>query len=123
MKHIKLYSILFEADSTSLVDPTDIAKAVADGLKPEFEKLDNGFKEIGDRFEKQTKQVPTNSLSTSGAKPAVGSKESGTEKKVDDLTKIAKAIQTAGETSGETIDAIKSQVSSLTDMATKATKS
>lgn len=101
MNHIKLYSILFEADdTTSILDPkamaSDIATSVGDILKEPFEKL-------GDRFEKQSKEVSTNSLSTSGAKPATGSRESTTNEKIDQIKQGINDLQTSNAESAETI--------------------
>ena len=122
MKTISLYSILFEAeDSTSIVDPkdiaSDIATAVGDILEPKFKE----FKTLGDRLEKQSKEVSTTSLSTSGTKPASGSRESRSDKKLDQIVQAQTAEKSETETANKDLrkdlENIKSQVSALANLA------
>lgn len=119
MKTISLYSILFEAeDSTSIIDPkdiaSDIATSVGDMLKPQFDIL-------GKRLEKQSKEVSTTSLSTSGTKPASGSRESRSDKKLDQIVQAQTAEKNKTETENKDLrkdlENIKSQVGNLTKMA------
>lgn len=98
MKHTKLYPILFEQDNstTPIIDPKEIAKAVGEEIEPKI-------KELEDRLEKQSKEVDTKGLSTTGTKPAAGTRESNTDKKIDDIEAkisdlygMAKEVQRTG---------------------------
>lgn len=95
MTEISLYKILFEqGDTTSIVDPNDIAKAVSAAIEPKINKIE-------DRLEKRDKEVATTSLSTTGAKPASGSRESGTSNKINkDLEGIKKTIGNLAKKAG-----------------------
>jgi len=111
MKYIKLYPILFEEnDSNSMVDPKDLAMAVGDVLKPEFDK-------IGNRLEKTQKEVSTNSLSTSGAKPAAGSQTTKNDQKLDQIYKNVQNLQSSEniENLQTGIDSIQQNVQKLVD--------
>jgi hypothetical protein len=116
MKTISLYSILFEADdSNSIIDPKDMADVVKKAVGEETKK-------ITDLLVKQGTQVPTASLSTTGAKPAVGSKESGSDKKLDQIAQAQTAETTANKDLQKDLENIQSQVSTLTAMAKEVQK-
>ena len=104
MNHIKLYSILFEAEETAaLINPNGIAKSITDILEP---KLEKGFEKLGNSLEKQYKEVSTKSLSTTGAKPAGGSRESTTNEKIDQIKQGIDNLQTSSAESAESAETI-----------------
>jgi predicted nucleic acid-binding Zn-ribbon protein len=106
MKTIKLYSILFEQEEMKIDIGTDLAASVTDIVNKALKPVEN-------RLEKKEKEVPTTSLSTTGTKPASGTGESRTDKKIDDIEdKITKTADSNRELKN-TIENIKSTVNSL----------
>jgi hypothetical protein len=118
MKTISLYSILFEADdSNSIIDPKDMEDVVKKAVGEETKKITDLLVKT-----QQGTQVPTASLSTTGAKPAVGSKESGSDKKLDQIAQAQTAETTANKDLQKDLENIQSQVSTLTAMAKEVQK-
>jgi len=127
MKTVKLYPILFEADDASMnVDiGKDVADAVKTALEPITKDVDQMKKDINviQKSSGERKQEPTKSRSTTGADQTAAATT---------VPKGPGTISTTGTTTSggndssaltKDVETIKSQVSTLTDMAKKAQES
>ena len=127
MKTVKLYPILFEADDASMnVDiGKDVADAVKTALEPITKDVDQMKKDINviQKSSGERKQKPTKSRSTTGADQTAAATT---------VPKGPGTISTTGTTTSggndssaltKDVETIKSQVSTLTDMAKKAQES
>jgi hypothetical protein len=123
MKHTKLYPILFEAEEAGMTIDVgkDVADAVKTALEPVTKDVDQMKKDIQviQKSSGERKQAPTRSRSTTGAEETAAA------------TTVPKGPGTAS-TTGTTstgggnnknlekdVETIKTQVSTLTDMAKK----
>lgn len=129
MKHIKLYSILFEADD-ALMSSGDIGKDVADAVKtalePVTKDVDQMKKDIQviQKTSGQRKEEPTRARSTTGPEQSAAAttvpKGPGT---ITATTGTSKDSSTDNAGLKKDVETIKTQVSTLTDMAKKVSKS
>ena len=127
MKTIKLYQILFEADDATMnLDiGKDVADAVTKAIEPVTKDVDQMKKDINviQKSSGERKQEPTKSRSTTGADQTAAATT---------VPKGPGTISTTGTTTSggndssaltKDVETIKSQVSTLTDMAKKAQES
>lgn len=129
MKHTKLYPILFEADD-ALLSGGDIGKDVADAVKTALEPVTKDVEQMKkdinviQKSSGERKQEPTKARSTTGPEQTAAATT---------IPKGPGTKSTTGTTGGtgqdntadlrKDVDQIKTQVSSLTDMAKKAKSS
>lgn len=122
MKYTKLYPILFEADDAggmTMDIGKDVADAVKTALEPVTKDVDQMKKDIQviQKSSGERKEEPTNARSTTGATQTVSATTIPKGPGTKSTTGTTGGDKDSTETMKKDVETIKSQVSTLTDMA------
>jgi hypothetical protein len=122
MKHTKLYPILFEADDATSVDiGSDVADAVKTALEPVTKDVDQMKKDIQviQKASGSRKQEPTRARSTTGPEQTAAATTVPKGPGTVATTGTSSAAKPSDKNLEKDVETIKTQVSTLTDMAKK----
>lgn len=126
MKHTKLYPILFEAEdaATSLDIGKDVADAVTTALEPVTKDVDQMKKDIQviQKSSGERKQEPTRARSTTGPNQTIAATTVPKGPGTASPTGTTSTGESGNKNLEKDVETIKSQVSTLTNMAKEVQK-